>query len=142
MPWIWQSYLRTALVPLLLIELALVAAYLLTNDAIREKNATALRAMAEERLLSSADLRAEIIGRQLEGIVRSTDFYRWLVGRALLDGDPEVDPEAPDPLANPLSVTGRRVSHPSRRWPFCRLLQRGDRCGPGGVGQAAPFVRR
>jgi diguanylate cyclase (GGDEF)-like protein len=100
LPWIWQSYLRTALVPLLLIELALVAAYLLTNDAIREKNATALRAMAEERLLSSADLRADIIGRQLEGIVRSTDFYRWLVGRALLDGDPEVDPEAPDPLAH------------------------------------------
>lgn len=100
LPWIWRSYLRTALVPLLLIELVLVAAYLLTNDAIREKNATALRAMAEERLLSSASLHADIIGRQLEGIERSTDFYRWLVRRALLDGDAQVDPEAPDPLAN------------------------------------------
>jgi diguanylate cyclase (GGDEF)-like protein len=100
MPWIWQSYLRTALVPLLLIELALVAAYLFTNDAVREKNVSALRAMAEERLLSSATLRAQIIGRQLEGIVRSTDFYRWLVWRALLEDDAEVDPEAPDPVAN------------------------------------------
>jgi diguanylate cyclase (GGDEF)-like protein len=100
LPWIWQSYLRTALIPLLLIELILVAVYLLTNDAVREKNASALREMSEEHLLSSADVRAEIIGRQLEGIVRSTDFYRWLVQRALLEGDTEANREAPDPLAN------------------------------------------
>jgi diguanylate cyclase (GGDEF)-like protein len=100
LPWIWQSYLRTALIPLLLIELILVAVYLLTNDAVREKNASALREMSEEHLLSSADVRAEIIGRQLEGIVRSTDFYRWLVRRALLEGETEANREAPDPLAN------------------------------------------
>ncbi len=100
LPWIWHSYLRTAIVPLLLIELVLVAAYLLTNDAVREKNATALHEMAEERLLASAGLRADIIGRQLEGIQRSTDFYRWLVRHALLNGDAELDPELPDPLAN------------------------------------------
>ena len=33
--WIWRSYLYNALVPLLLVEVVLVAAYLLTNDIIR-----------------------------------------------------------------------------------------------------------
>jgi len=100
LPWIWRSYLRTAIVPLLLIELVLVGVYLLTNDAVRENNAKALRAMAEERLLSSAGLHADIIGSQLEGIVRSTDLYRWLVRRALMGGYAQADPEAHEPLAN------------------------------------------
>lgn len=88
LPWIWRSYLRTALVPLLLIELVLVAAYLLTNDAVREKNVEALRAVATERMSAEVALRAEIIGTQLDGVAHATDLFRWRLEQVLLDDAP------------------------------------------------------
>ncbi|MGB1110327.1 MAG: diguanylate cyclase domain-containing protein [Gammaproteobacteria bacterium] len=89
LPWIWRSYLRTALIPLLLIELVLVAAYLLTNDTLREKNIDALREMASDRLYSSVNLRVQTISQELVGIARSTDYYRDSVRHALLHETPD-----------------------------------------------------
>ncbi|MGB0721155.1 MAG: diguanylate cyclase domain-containing protein [Gammaproteobacteria bacterium] len=86
MSWIWASYIRAALIPLLLIELVLVAAYLVTNDRVREKNIDALREMAAERLYVFAGLKGETISQELVGVTRSTDFYREVVRDALARG--------------------------------------------------------
>ena len=34
--WIWRAFVQTTLIPLVLVEVVLIAAYLLTNSAIRD----------------------------------------------------------------------------------------------------------
>ncbi len=81
--WIWRSYLYNALVPLLLVEVLLVAAYLLTNDIIRDKNIEALSAISRERLLAISDQQTAFIGEKLQRIMEDTRYYGEHVRRAL-----------------------------------------------------------
>ena len=44
--WIWRAFVRSALIPLVLVETALIAIYLLTNNAIRDAQIEHLRETA------------------------------------------------------------------------------------------------
>ncbi|UEM03929.1 response regulator [Skermanella rosea] len=72
--WIWRSYLRTALIPLLFVELALIGIYLFSNALIRDENLEAMRAVARDQLTRTARQEAETLNATLAGISSATSL--------------------------------------------------------------------
>ena len=62
---LWRSYLRTALVPLLLVEAVLVSVYLMTSTYVAERTAAAMQGLAEDSLMRQAGSESERLDRQL-----------------------------------------------------------------------------
>lgn len=91
--WIWRAFLKSALIPLILVETVLIAVYLLTNSAIRDTQIGYLRDAAIAELQASAVAEARIIELQLEQIAALTDTYRQLTTQALLGPTPPRAPE-------------------------------------------------
>ncbi|MCQ4298280.1 sensor histidine kinase [Pseudomonas songnenensis] len=102
--WIWRAFVRSALIPLVLVETALIAIYLLTNGAIRDAQIDHLRQTALNDLQASASLESRLISEQLAQVGSLTQLYRNLTAKALQDGAPAQLPE----LA--LSADGVRYS--------------------------------
>jgi cell division protein FtsL len=59
--WVWRSYVRNALIPLLVVELLLVAVYLTSHAWSASRNVAALREVARAELSRIADDESEII---------------------------------------------------------------------------------
>jgi len=74
--WIWLSYFRTSLIPLLIVEVALISLYFISNAISNRENINAVRALAEQDVTQTAQREASGINRQLEGITRATEFLR------------------------------------------------------------------
>jgi signal transduction histidine kinase len=91
--WLWRSYLRAALVPLLLIELTFVGLYWGTSRVVYDRSATAITDISTAALGDAAVREAEVIARRLETIAALTRVYAEETGRALAQPAPEV-PEA------------------------------------------------
>ncbi len=91
--WLWRSYLRAALVPLLLIELTFVGLYWGTSRVVYDRSATAITDISTAALGDAAAREAEVIARRLETIAALTRVYAEETGRALAQPAPEV-PEA------------------------------------------------
>ncbi|MDH2247835.1 ATP-binding protein [Pseudomonas sp. GD03855] len=102
--WIWRAFVRSALIPLVLVEAGLIAIYLLTNSAIRDAQIEHLRETALNDLQASASLESRLISEQLEQVASLTELYRNLTAQALLGDAPVAPPE----LA--LSADGVRYS--------------------------------
>lgn len=81
--WMWRAFVRSALVPLLLVEIGLVSIYLFSNSAIREAQVEHLRETALSDLGHATNTQARVIEEKLERIARTTDFYRQMTGNAL-----------------------------------------------------------
>ena len=81
--WIWRAFIRSALVPLVLVEAALIAIYLFSNASIRDEQTAYLRQTALAELSSSAQLESRVINARLEQVAALTDGYRNLVSEAL-----------------------------------------------------------
>lgn len=93
--WMWRSYLRTALVPLLVVELALIAAYFASNALTKEANIATARATAEESLAEIARLNAELAAERLATVTELTRMlqrrrpicpprrWKWILVRRL-----------------------------------------------------------
>ena len=81
---IWRSYLSSALVPVFFIELALIAAYLVTNSIIRDQNIATLRRLATEQLQHTAHQQAEQISTQLASVAYNAELLRRQTERALV----------------------------------------------------------
>lgn len=81
--WLWRSYLRAALIPLLLIELSFVAVYFVTTNVVYERSADAVRDIATETLADAAIRESEVIARRLETIAALTSVYAAESARAL-----------------------------------------------------------
>ncbi|MFP8968055.1 ATP-binding protein [Pokkaliibacter sp. CJK22405] len=69
---VWRSYLKSALIPIILIELALVVAYLLTNSIIRDENIQSMRNVSRTQLDAVSTIEADRIADQLEGVANMT----------------------------------------------------------------------
>ena len=82
--WIWRAFVRSALIPLVLVEAGLIAIYLLTNSAIRDAQIEHLRETALNDLQASASLESRLISEQLEQVASLTELYRNLTAQALL----------------------------------------------------------
>ena len=74
--WIWRSYFRTSLIPLLIVEVALIALYFISNAIANRENIAAMRTLAEQDVREVAQREATAINRQLEGITRATEYLR------------------------------------------------------------------
>ena len=74
--WIWRSYFRASLLPLLIVEVALISLYFISNEITNRENIQAIRTVAEQDVAKTAMREAAGINRQLEGIARATEFLR------------------------------------------------------------------
>ncbi|MFM8445611.1 MAG: ATP-binding protein [Methylococcus sp.] len=81
--WIWRSYAKTALAPLLLVEVALIAIYIQTNAASREAHIDILRQEATLAMRRIAQQQADNVSRQLNTVTQLTDLYRRQAALAL-----------------------------------------------------------
>lgn len=102
--WIWKSFSQSALIPLLLVETLLVAAYFFTNNSIRAAQIDYLRNNALSALKSSAQVEARVIDEQLSHIQNLTELYRSQTALALLT------PADSSPLSLSLNSEGVRYS--------------------------------
>jgi signal transduction histidine kinase len=83
---LWRSYLRTALVPLLLVEAVLVGVYLATSAYVAQRTASAMQIMADDALLRQAASESERLDRQL-GRIAGTVGLLAAGAAAALDSD-------------------------------------------------------
>lgn len=74
--WIWRSYAKTALVPLLLVEVALIGTYIQTNYWSRQANIDLLRQEATQAMQRIAQQESGIVSNQLNAVTQLTDLYR------------------------------------------------------------------
>ena len=84
--WIWRAFVQSALIPLVLVEVLLIAVYLLTNNAIRDAQIEHLRGTALADLQASVDMEARLIDQQLQQVAATTELYRNLTQQALQAG--------------------------------------------------------
>lgn len=82
--WMWRAFVQSALIPLILVETVLVAAYLLTNMAIRDAQIEHLRESALVDLQSAARQEAALISQRLRTVSELTDIFARRVQDALL----------------------------------------------------------
>ena len=73
--WLWRSYIRAALVPLLLIELTFVGLYWGTSRVVYDRSAEAVRRISTEALRDAAAREGTVITRRLETITALTRVY-------------------------------------------------------------------
>ncbi|MBL8250524.1 MAG: response regulator [Candidatus Competibacter sp.] len=81
--WIWRSYFRTALIPLLLVEVGLIVLFLLANNLAKDENIDAMRQHAHDDLLQIARRETAVLYRQLESVTQHTRVFASAVRRAL-----------------------------------------------------------
>lgn len=82
--WIWRAFLHSSLIPLVLVESVLIAAYLLTNVAIRDAQIGYLEESAIHELGSAVARESSIIDSRLNAIEMQTRLYRDATAHALL----------------------------------------------------------
>lgn len=87
--WVWRALVRSALIPLLLVESLLVGIYLFSSGYIREANIDLLRTQADEQLVNTARLEVNTINEQLRSVAGLVEIYRQSVMRALAAPVPE-----------------------------------------------------
>lgn len=84
--WLWGSYLRAALIPLLVIELSFLGIYWATNFITYRDNVEAVRQVSSDYLGDVAQREALAIGNELQGISEQTGLFAAQALRAL-DGN-------------------------------------------------------
>ena len=90
--WIWRAFVRSALIPLVLVETALIAIYLLTNNAIRDAQVEHLRETALNDLQAAVSLESRLISEQLSQVSSLTQLYRNLTAQTLQSEAPQQTP--------------------------------------------------
>lgn len=83
--WVWRAMVRSALIPLVLVETVLIAVYLLSNNLIRDANMDYLYQKADNELQLSAQRESGIIREQLASVSRQTEIYRAETQRVLTE---------------------------------------------------------
>ncbi|SHM12257.1 sensor histidine kinase [Phytopseudomonas punonensis] len=81
--WIWSLFVQTALIPLLLVETLLIAAYLHTNASIRDAQIANLRSVVLDNLKASSAQETQILQGELSHIAKLADTYASLAQDAL-----------------------------------------------------------
>ncbi len=81
--WVWRAYVRNALVPLLVVELLLVAVYLTSHAWSLRKNVAALTEVARQELSRIAEDESAVIDRQLGQVAALAEVLRRQAAAAL-----------------------------------------------------------
>ena len=81
--WVWRAYVRNALVPLLVVELLLVAVYLTSHAWSLRRNVAALSDVAQQELLRIASDESAVIEQKLGQVAALTEVLRRQTAAAL-----------------------------------------------------------
>ncbi|SDE35926.1 sensor histidine kinase [Rhodobacter capsulatus] len=81
--WLWRSYVKAALIPLLLIEFGFVAIYWATSQVVYDRSAAAITRISTDTVRDAALREANIIAHRLDTITAMTRIYAEEAGRAL-----------------------------------------------------------
>lgn len=81
--WIWRSYARSALLPLVFVEIVFLSVYVLANRFSLHENLEAIRSVADNELRQLAEQSARAIDSELGAIAQATDLFRRQTERAL-----------------------------------------------------------
>jgi signal transduction histidine kinase len=81
--WVWRAYVRNALVPLLVVELLLVAVYLTSHAWSLRRNVAALTDVARQELSRIASDESAVIEQQLGQVAALTEVLRRQTEAAL-----------------------------------------------------------
>ena len=81
--WVWRAYVRNALVPLLVVELLLVAVYLASHAWSLRRNVAALSEVAHQELSRIASDQSAVIEQKLGQVAALTEVLRRQTAAAL-----------------------------------------------------------
>ncbi len=81
--WIWHAFSRTALIPLLLVEVVLILGYLAANRFVQRENTAAIRTVATEELSRIATREAVLLDQELSAVTGGVKLLTEEVERAL-----------------------------------------------------------
>jgi len=81
--WLWRSYVKAALIPLLLIEFGFVAIYWGTSQVVYDRSAAAITRISTDGVRDAAEREANIIAHRLNAISAMTRIYAEEADRAL-----------------------------------------------------------
>jgi PAS domain S-box-containing protein len=81
--WIWQSYMKAALIPLVLVELVFVGIYFMTNNWSQREIINHLSEESSKELIQIAMQKADVIQQQVTSISNAAEMYSMQIGRAL-----------------------------------------------------------
>ncbi|MEO0813530.1 MAG: hypothetical protein AAFY60_11760, partial [Myxococcota bacterium] len=81
--WIWSSYARSALLPLVCVEVVFLSIYVLANRFSVNENLETIRSVADNELSLLADQSATAIDSELAAIAHATDLFRRQTARSL-----------------------------------------------------------
>ena len=90
--WIWRSYVRTTLVPLLLVELVIIAVYVITSVVTHRENVRSLGALSVEEVEGIATREAQNINERFAAVAGLAEVLRTETATAL--STPHVPPSA------------------------------------------------
>ncbi|UAW99957.1 response regulator [Halopseudomonas nanhaiensis] len=79
----WRAFVQSALIPLILVETVLVAAYLLSNNAIRDAQLEHLRSTALTDLQAVASQEARLVSEQLQTVSELVGLFSGQVSEVL-----------------------------------------------------------
>lgn len=96
--WIWRSYLKTALIPLVLVEFVFINIYFLSNNWSMHEMIDLTKTETNESLTQIATLESSVIQEQLAGITHTTQMYANQTAIAL-EAEVELSPEDNNRLA-------------------------------------------
>ncbi len=81
--WLWRSYVRAAIIPLLVVELSFLAIYWVSNLIVHQENVATIGAVSEQFLADVSHREADGIGQELAGYSAKSDIFARQVLRAL-----------------------------------------------------------
>lgn len=84
--WIWRTYIKTAIVPLVLVEVVFISIFFLTNEWSRERQIKSMKNEVLNELQIVAGQEAGMIRNQTHRISILTDVFRDSVSNALQSG--------------------------------------------------------
>ncbi|MEO0063120.1 MAG: hypothetical protein RLZZ08_1680 [Pseudomonadota bacterium] len=82
--WLWRSFLKTAIFPLLFIELGFLGIFLASSAVVYRENVAAQRDVARDYLDDVAEREAGNISATLAGVARNTRIFTEQTERALI----------------------------------------------------------
>lgn len=81
--WLWQSYLRAAVVPLLVIELSFIGVYWVSNQVTYQRNVETVSRLSNDALDQAAQREARAIAEKLNAVTDLTRVFARQTQRAL-----------------------------------------------------------
>ncbi|WP_165311502.1 sensor histidine kinase [Vibrio ziniensis] len=83
--WVWRSMVKTGVIPLVLVEIALVAIYLVSNHFISSDNMNYIRSQVDNELNIASTMESDLVRERINAISRLAEIYRKETERVLTE---------------------------------------------------------